>query len=289
MSKILVTGATGTIGKEVVRALRAKNLTVRAGARTPEKLEALKKLGAEVVALDFNDPASVQSAFEGVDRVFLLTPFVESPVELAKGAIAAAKKAGVRFILRMSAAGADPNAPAVLPREHGIIENLVKDSGIPWAVIQPSFFMDNFFNYSGDSIKGQSAVYGASGTGKVAYVSSADVGAVAAEILANPEKHASKSYLITGGEAVTDEQAVRTLSEVLNREIKLVNMPAKDYEAALRSAQLPNWMVENLLFLESMVKAQGWAEATVTTVKDVTGREPERLRSFFERNKSLLS
>jgi uncharacterized protein YbjT (DUF2867 family) len=289
MSKILVTGATGTIGKEVVRALRAKNLSVRAGARTPEKLEALKKLGAEVVALDFNDPASVQSAFEGVDRVFLLTPFVESPVELAKGAIAAAKKAGVRFILRMSAAGADPNAPAVLPREHGIIENLVKDSGIPWAVIQPSFFMDNFFNYSGDSIKGQSAVYGASGTGKVAYVSSADVGAVAAEILANPEKHASKSYLITGGEAVTDEQAVRTLSEVLNREIKLVNMPAKDYEAALRSAQLPNWMVENLLFLESMVKAQGWAEATVTTVKDVTGREPERLRSFFERNKSLLS
>ena len=289
MSKILVTGATGTIGKEVVRALRAKNLEVRAAARTPEKLEALKKLGAEVVGLDFTQPASVTAAFQGVDRVFLLTPFVEDPTDLVKGAIAAAKKAGVRFILRMSAAGADANAPAALPREHGIGENLVKDSGIPWAIIQPNFFMDNFINYSADSIKGQSAVYGASGTGKVAYVSSADVGAVAAEILASPDKHTSKTYVITGGEAVTDEDAVRTLSGVLGRELKFVNMPAKDYEGALRSFQLPGWQVDGLLFLESMVKANGWAEATVTTVKDLTGREPERLRSFFEKNKALFS
>lgn len=288
MSKILVTGATGTIGKEVVRALRAKNLTVRAGARSPEKLDALKKLGAEVVALDYNDPASVAAAFQGVDRVFLLTPFVEDPIPLVKGAVEAAKKAGVRFILRMSAAGADASSPGKLSRDHGLGENLVKDSGIPWAIIQPTFFSDNFINYSGDSIKGQSAVYGASGTGKVGYVSSSDVGAVAAEILASPEKHTSKSYVITGGEAVTDEQAVRTLSEVLNREIKFVNMPARDYEAALRSFQLPGWQVDGLLFLES-IKAQGWAEATVTTVKDLTGREPERLRSYFERNKALLS
>jgi uncharacterized protein YbjT (DUF2867 family) len=289
MSKILVTGATGTIGKEVVRALRAKNLTVRAGARTPEKLEALKKLGAEVVALDFNEPASVRAAFQGVDRVFLLTPFVDHATELAKVAIAAAREAGVRFLLRMSGAGADANAPAALPREHGVIENLVKDSGIPWAVIQPSFFMDNFINFSRDSIKGQGAVYGASGTGKVAYVSSADIGAVAAEILASPEKHTSRTYVITGGEAVADEQVVRTISEVLGREIKFVNMSAKDYEAALRSFQLPGWMVDGLLFLEATVKAQGWGAATVTTVKDITGREPERLRSFFERNKSLLA
>jgi uncharacterized protein YbjT (DUF2867 family) len=289
MSKILVTGATGTIGKEVVRALRAKNLTVRAGARTPEKLEALKKLGAEVVALDFNDAASVRAAFQGVDRVFLLTPFVDNATELAKAAIAAAREAGVRFILRMSGAGADANAPAALPREHGVIENLVKDSGIPWAIIQPSFFMDNFINFSRDSIKGQGAVYGASGTGKVAYVSSADIGAVAAEILASPEKHTSRTYVITGGEAVADEQVVRTISEVLGREIKFVNMSAKDYEAALRSFQLPGWMVDGLLFLEATVKAQGWGAATVTTVKDITGREPERLRSFFERNKSLLA
>lgn len=288
MSKILVTGATGTIGKEVVRALRAKNLEVRAGARTPEKLEGLKKLGAEVVALDFENPASVKAAFQGVDRVFLLTPFVQDPLPLVKGALQAAKEAGVRFVLRMSAAGADPNSPGTLAREHGLGENLVKESGIAWAVIQPIFFMDNFHNYSAQSIKGQSAVYGAAGTGKTAYVSSADVGAVAAEILANPDKHASRTYSITGGEAVTDEQAVAAISEVLGREIKFVNMSGPDYDTALRQWGVPGWQAEGLVFLEA-VKANGWASQTASTVKDLTGREPERLRSFLERNKSLLA
>jgi uncharacterized protein YbjT (DUF2867 family) len=288
MSKILVTGATGTIGKEVVRALRAKNLEVRAAARTPEKLESLKALGAEVVALDFEDPASVKAAFQGVDRVFLLTPFVQEPLPLVKGALQAAKQAGVRFVLRMSAAGADPNSPGVLSREHGQAEILVKESGLPWAIIQPTFFMDNFQNYSGQSIKGQNVVVGAAGTGKTAYVSSADVGAVAAEILANPDKHASKSYVITGGEAVTEEQAVAAISEVLGREIKYINMSGKDYDAALRQWGVPGWQVDGLVFLES-IKANGWAEGTVSTVKDLTGREPERLQRFLERNKAQLS
>lgn len=287
MSKILVTGATGTIGKEVVRALRAKNLEVRAAARTPEKLESLKALGAEVVALDFENQASVKAAFQGVDRVFLLTPFVQEPLPLVQGALQAAKQAGVRFVLRMSAAGADPNSPSEMAREHGQGENLVKESGIPWAIIQPNFFMDNFHNYSGQSIKGQGVVVGAAGTGRSAYVSSADVGAVAAEILANPDKHASKSYEITGGEAVTEEQAVAAISEVLGREIKYVNMSAQDYDAALRQWGVPGWQVERLVFLES-VKANGWAAATVATVKDLTGREPERLQSFFQRNRAQL-
>jgi uncharacterized protein YbjT (DUF2867 family) len=288
MSKILVTGATGTIGKEVVRALRAKNLDVRAGARTPEKLKALEALGAEVVALDYEDPASVKAAFQGVDRVFLLTPFVEDPIPLVKGALQAARDAGVRFVLRMSAGGADASSPAVLARHHGEGENLVKESGIPWAIIRPTFFMDNFQNYSGQSIKGQGAVYGAAGTGKIAYVSSADVGAVAAEILANPEKHASKLYEITGAEALTEEQAVAEISRALGREIKYFNMSSKDYEAALRQWGLPGWQIDGLVLLES-VKANGWASGIVSTVKDLTGREPERFPSFLARHKSALA
>lgn len=288
MSKILVTGATGTIGKEVVRALRAKNLEVRAGARTPGALESLKALGAEVVALDFEDPASVAAAFQGVDRVFLLTPFVQDPLPLVKGALQAARAAGVRFVLRMSAIGADPDAPSTLLRQHGLGENLAKDSGIAWAVIRPSFFMDNFPNYAGQSIKGQSAIYGASGAGKIAYVSSADVGAVAAEILASPDQHASRTYEITGGEAVTDAQAAAVIAEVLGREVKYVNMSNQDYDAALRGWGLPGWQVDGLAYLESF-KADGRGSQVQATVEDLTGRAPERLRSFIERNKSLLS
>jgi uncharacterized protein YbjT (DUF2867 family) len=289
MSKILVTGATGTIGKEVVRALRAKNLDVRAGGRSAEKREALKHLGAETVALDFESSASLEAAFRDVDALFLITPLIEEPLAMVKAALAAARAAGVRFVLRMSGARADASIPAAVYRDHGIGENLVKDSGIPWAIIQPTFFMDNFINYSGDTIRGQNAIYGASGAGRVTYVSSADVAAVAAEILVNPTAHASRTYVITGGEAVTDEEAVRTISEVLGREIKLVNMSGEAYEAALRSYQLPGWMVDAMVFLEAGAKANGWAAPIVSTVKNLTGREPERLRHFIERNKSLLA
>lgn len=288
MTKILVTGATGTIGKEVVRALRQRGLEVRAGTRTPESLADLERLGAETVRLDYGDPASVKAAFQGVDRVFLLTPFIEESLPLVQTAVAAAREAGAKFLLRMSAAGADPDAEAHLPRQHGLGEKLVKESGIPWAIIRPTFFQDNFVTYAAGSITGQGAFHGASGTGKAAYVSSADVGATAAAILAEPDAHAAHTYEITGGEAVADAEVARMLTEILGREIAFVSLSAADYGAALRSMQLPEWMVESLVMLEG-VKANGWAEQVSPAVQEITGRAPERIRAFLERNKGRLA
>jgi uncharacterized protein YbjT (DUF2867 family) len=285
MTKILVTGATGTIGKQVVRALRERGLDVRAGARTPESLQDLKALGAETVRIDWDDQASLEAAFAGIDRVFLLTPFVEDDLPHVKAGVAAARAAGVSFILRMSAAGADPSSPAALPRHHGQGENLVKESGIRWAVIQPNFFQDNFVNYQAGSIKAQGAFYGAGGEGKTAYISSSDVGASAAAILAAPDKHGSQTYVLTGPEALSDGEAARLLGALLGREVKFVNLGPDDLAAGLRSQGTPEWQVQALLFLET-VKANGWASAVSPAVEQITGRAPENVRSFLERNKA---
>jgi uncharacterized protein YbjT (DUF2867 family) len=285
MTKILVTGATGTIGKQVVRALRERGLAVRAGARTPESLQDLKALGADTVRIDWDDSASLTAAFAGVDRVFLLTPFVEDDLPYVKAALAAARAAGVSFILRMSAAGADPDAPAALPRHHGQGENLVKDSGIRWAVIRPNFFQDNFVNFQSGSIKAQGAFYGAGGEGKTAYVSSVDVGASAAAILAEPDKHAGQTYLLTGPEAVSDGEAARLIGAVSGRQVNFVNLASDDLATGIRSQGAPEWQVQALLFLE-YVKANGWASAVSPAVQQITGRPPENLRSFLERSKA---
>jgi uncharacterized protein YbjT (DUF2867 family) len=285
MTKILVTGATGTIGKQVVRALRERGLAVRAGARTPETLQDLKALGAETVRIDWDDRASLKAAFAGVDRVFLLTPFVEEPLPYVKAAIAAAREAGVSFILRLSGAGADANSPAALPRHHGQGENLVKESGIRWAVIQPNFFQDNFANFQSGSIKAQGAFYGAAGAGKTSYVSSSDVGASAAAILAEPDEHASQTYLLTGPEAVSDGEVARLLGALLGREVEFVNLEPDALAAGLRGQGTPEWQVQGLLFLES-VKANGWAGAVSPAVQQITGRAPENIRSFLERNQA---
>lgn len=287
MTKILVTGATGTIGKQVVRALRERGLAVRAGARTPEKLQDLAALGAETVRIDWSDPASLKAAFAGVERVFLLTPFVEDDLPLVKAGIAAAKEAGVSFILRMSAAGADPNAQAALPRHHGQGEELVKQSGLRWAVIQPNFFQDNFVNYQGGTIKAQGAFYGAGGAGKTAYVSSGDIGASAAAILAEPDRHASQTYLLTGPEALSDGEVAGLISDLLGREVKFVNLEPEAFGGALRGQGTPEWQVQALLYLEN-VKANGWASAVSPAVEQITGRAPENIRSYLERNKAAL-
>lgn len=288
MTKILVTGATGTIGKQVVRALRERGLAVRAGARTPETLKDLQALGAETVRIDWDDSATLAAAFAGVERVFLLTPFVEDDLPHVEAALAAAREAGVSFILRMSAAGADADAPAALPRHHGQGENLVKDSGIGWAVIRPNFFQDNFVTFQSGSIKAQGAFYGASGEGKTTYVSAADVGASAAAILAEPDKHASQTYVLTGPEAVSDGEAAGLISAQIGREVKFVNLSADDLAASLRGQGAPEWQVQALLFLES-AKANGWASQVSPAVESITGRAPESLQTFLTRNQARFS
>lgn len=288
MAKIVITGATGTIGQEVAQALLAKKADLRVVVRDPSKVKDLAEAGAEVVAADLDDAASLERAFQGAERLFLLTGFVENCVPQVTNAVEAAKKAGVRFILRMSAAGADASSPMSLGRHHGEAENVVKESGLSWAVIRPTFFMDNLLTYSGGSVKAQGAFYGAAKEGRSAYVSARDVGESAAAILADADKHAGQTYVLTGGEAVSEADVARLASEAAGREIKYVDLPPEHLRNGVVSSGAPGWMADALVGLEG-VKANGWAEATTTAVQDLTGRAPETNKAFFERQKARLS
>jgi uncharacterized protein YbjT (DUF2867 family) len=288
MAKIVITGATGTIGQEVARALLEAKEEVRIVARDPSKVSELQRLGAEVVAGDFDDQASLEKAFQGAERLFLLTGFVENCVPQVRNAVEAAKAAGVRFILRMSAAGADASSQFSLASHHGESEDLVKGSGLGWAVIRPSFFMDNLLNYAGASLKASSAFYGAANEGKSAYVSSRDVGESAAAILRDPSRHAGKIYDLTGGEAVSEAEIARLASEAAGREIKYVNLAADDFRKGIVGSGAPDWIADAMVGLES-IKANGWSAGTTNAVQELTGRPPETYKAFFERNKARLS
>jgi uncharacterized protein YbjT (DUF2867 family) len=288
MAKIVITGATGTVGQEVVRALLALKEDVRIVARDPSKVSELQKLGAEVVPGDLNDRGSLEKAFEGAERLFLLTGFIENCVPQVKNAVEAAKAAGVRFILRMSAPGADPTSQFSLSRHHGESENLIKESGVSWAILQPNFFMDNLLTYSADSLKQAGAFYGAANEGRSSYVSSRDIGESAAAILRDPEKHAGKTFNLTGGEAVSEADVAKIASEVVGREIKYVNISPDDLRKGALGSGAPEWMADALVGLE-FIKSNSWAAPTTTTVEELTGHPPETYRAFFERNKARLS
>lgn len=284
MSKILVTGATGTIGRQVTLALAKAGADVRAAVRDPAKAEDLSQAGAELVRLDWDDPASVRAAMTGVERLFLLTPFVEEPSRMVDTALAAAQETGVQHVVRLSAAGADPNSDFALAREHGRNEDAVKNSGIAWTILQPNFFMDNLVNFgAAQSIKAEGRIYGAAGDGKTSFVSAADVGASAASVLQQPAEHAGQTYLLTGAEPVSNPELAQLLGDRLGRELIYVDMAPEQQRSALEEQGTPSWMVDAFVGLEN-VKRSGWAAGISPAVQQLVGRPPETLRDYVERN-----
>jgi uncharacterized protein YbjT (DUF2867 family) len=284
MTTVLVTGATGTIGSQVVKALAGSGLDVHIGVRSPEKTSVP---GATKVRFDWADPASFEAAFAGVDRLFLLTPFQEEFETVSKAAILAAKKVGVKHIVKLSAFGASEEAPLDGVRQHARVEKALAESGVAYTLLQPTFFMDNMLNYQAGSIKEQGAIYGASGGQRSSYVSSADVGAVAAAVLRSPEAHAGKTYILTGGEALSDAEVASLIGKALGKEVNFVDLELSQYEGGVRQAGTPEWQVAALVGLES-IKRNGWAAGTTTTIRDILGRAPETYASYLDREIARL-
>ena len=222
-------------------------------------------------------------ALSGVDRLFLLTPFVEQPLPLVQAALSAAADAGVEFVLRMSAAGADPNALLALAKHHGEGEEIVKSSGIAWSIVRPNFFMDNLINFAGESIRKEGVFYGAAGGGKVSYVSSRDVAGSAAAILADPTPHAGKTYELTGPEPWSESEVAEIVGGATGKAVGYVTLEHGKLRARLLSLGLPDWAIDGMVGLEA-VKAQGWAAAVSPDVRDLAGRS-ETLADFAARVK----
>ena len=213
--KILVTGATGNVGAEVVRLLRQGNHPVRAAARTPSASNRRFGDGVEQVWLDFGAPESYGPTFTGVERMFLIRPPAISDVKrFLFPAIDAAKQAGVQQIVFLSLIGVERNR--VVP--HYKVEQYLLHSGVPYTFLRPSFFMQNLNTTHRVEIKERSEIFVPAGTGKTSFIDVRDIAAVAALTLTQPG-HTNRAYSLTGSEALDYYQVAAVLSEVLHRPI----------------------------------------------------------------------
>lgn len=283
----LVTGATGTIGRQVAEELLAQNAWIRLGARRPSALGSFSDRGAQIALLDYDVPESFPGAFADVDRLFLVGPAGEGFGDRVGSIARAAREAGVEFILRISGFGADLESPLALSREQAVADQALAESGGAWAALRPTFFQENPFKFQRAAIESQGAFYGSSGEGRTAYVSTADIARCAAAILLNPKKHDGKTYDLTGPEALTDEEVAALASEILEREIRYVDLPPEQLTQGMIDAGTPPWYAEQLVGLEN-VKREGWAAEVSKHVKKLTGKAPESLRDFLIRNRENL-
>lgn len=280
---ILVTGATGSVGAATVKALQSTGAAFKVAVRSPDKAKAL---GAEGVAFDWDKPETFLPAFQGVKKLFLLTPVTQFQVGHTLDVVAAAKRAGVQHIVKLSVIGADSEPGIALGRQHFAAEKELKASGIAWTFLRPTFFMQNFVNYYGVNPKQDGPVYLAHGTSKASWVDVRDVGEVAAKVLATPG-HEGKAYDLTGGEALSSAEALAILGEALGRKYNYVEVPPEAVRKSMEDSKAPLWMVDGFGELDFLIRA-GYASAVAPGVKQVLGREPRTFRQYAQDSAASL-
>ena len=274
---ILVTGATGRTGSEVVKELIAKGEQVRALVRDPERAEAIRGPGVELIVGDVEKPETWDAALNGVDKAFLLSPEGPQMAELHGKFAEAANNAGVRHLVRMSILVANPDSPLAIGKWHGEADQNVANSGIPYTIIRPAYFMQNIIG-SARMIAMESAFPGAMGDGKVGVIDTRDIGNVAATILTS-DGHEGKTYPLTGPDSLSQGELAGKLSAVLGKEIKYVNVSQADAKSGMMAMGMPDWMADGWAAMAMMIST-GAADMVTPMVKEVTGQEPRSFEEF---------
>ena len=264
---ILVTGATGTVGREVVAQLLVAGEKVRALTRNPSRAQLDEQV--ELVAGDFSQPETLAKAVEGVESIFSLAFGPQLSTQEASLA-QAGKKAGARHIVKLSALRPGGEARSSIGTWHLASERALQSIGIAWTFVQPGAFMSNALNWR-DSIKGRGKVFSNYGDGKVAYIHPRDIAAVAVRALTEPG-HEGKVYPVTGPEALNVSELVQLLSEAVGKPIEYVPITDDAAREGMQKAGLPTFLIDALLPFASFVRSGKGAE-TLPTVEQVIGRK----------------
>lgn len=264
---ILITGASGNVGKEVVRQIAQTGAHVRAAFQSQGKALAAAS-GVETVTVDYNQPETLRVALQGVDRVFLVGPPTAELPELERKAMDVIIQSDVRQVVKLSAMG---GRDAIFPRQHAQSEAYIQSSGVPYTFLRPNGFMQNLVNYNAATINTQNAFYGTEGDGRVSQIDLRDVAAVAVKTLTE-NGHAGNTYTLTGPEAVTNAEIAQLLSSALGREIRFVNLPPSQLKEALLSAGVPQWNADALLDLQRLYR-EGRAATVTRDVEHILSRK----------------
>lgn len=288
---ILVTGATGTVGSEVVKQLLSakgerheEEMIIKAAARSAND-STFRNLGVQTVELDYNKPDTLTAAFKDVDKLFLLTPFQSNMVDLTSNLVNVAKNAGVKYIVKQSVLGADAE-PAITPsRLHRQAEKIIEDSGIPFTFLRPNFFMQNFVTFYSNFIKTQGAFYVPAGDAKASFVDVRDIAAVAAQALSGRSgkngtgDHIRKAYDITGGEALSYGQAAEILSKQIGKKVNHVNISDEDARKGMKDMGADEWTINSMIELFGITRA-GYLSEISPAVEQLTGNKPITFSQF---------
>lgn len=274
MSKelILIVGASGQIGSEMVRLLKADGHQVRSTTSKVPK-------NADSVQVNLITGEGIREAFEGVTRAFIMSPPpIADQYSVFAPLIQESKRRGLKKVVLLSAWGT--NAIETSPLRKAEIE--LEKSGINYNIVRPNWFMQNFSTFWVQGIKEHGKIFLPAGNSKTSYISTLDIAAVSAKLLAT-DLFNNKSFELSGPESLDHDQIAKEISSITNRQIEYVEISPEDLKKALLGAGLPLDYSEFLILILGFLKA-GYNSGLNNNVQEILGRSPQTFAQYVKAN-----
>jgi uncharacterized protein YbjT (DUF2867 family) len=275
VSAVLVIGGTGTTGSRVAAMLRDRNATVRIATRKPSE--------PDHVLFDWADPATHGPALASVDSIYLISPIgVAEPVPIVEPFLNLARGTGARRAVLLSSSAVNEDSGL------GALHRTVRTAMPEWAVLRPSWFMQNFLgeHMLASGIRDHGEIVTATGDGRVPFIDATDIAAVATHALLDPLPH-NAEHILTGPEALSYTEAAAIISEITGQPVRHRSITAEEFTTRLVTGGIPAPFAEVLAALDENI-SHGAENRISTTVPDITGRPARPFREFIAANRKAI-
>ena len=277
---IVVTGSTGTIGSELVRLLAAAGADARAIYHRAQSEAGARPAQVRFFRADLADPMQAEAALAGASSLFLLTGNEPGFLQVQLTVVAEAERRAIRHLVKLSALGASDHSKSGIGRDHWTVEQAIQRTDIPWTILRPHGFMQNWLQDVAASVRSENTIYAPIGDGRVPFIDARDIAAVAAEVLLRPDAHIGKKYVLTGGVAVGYADLAAELTKVTGRAITYRAISMEEARARLTRLGQPAPLIDATLAIAAYQRDGGPTALVSPTVERLLGRPPRTIADF---------
>lgn len=278
---ILVIGATGTNGTELIEQLVKAGHSPKALVRNPEKASGLKAKGVELVQGDLDRPETLKGVFEGVEKAFLVSSVNENYQQQVTNFLQAAKHSSLKYLVKLSGMGADLAASSIIMRYHALTDQLIMDSSLDFTILRPNSFYQNMF-WSVYTIKNFGLFSLPLGDAKQSFIDVRDIGAVATKLLTTDNSdYKGQIYNLTGPESLSYYEIAQIVSEAIGKEIVYKPISLAESKAGMLKFGMPEWNAASLEELYGAFASGKYADLSDDFVK-LMAREPISFKQFMQ-------
>lgn len=287
MKKILITGATGHLGGQVLKLLTEKveASSLSAIARDPSKLEPFKEKGVTIIEADYDDPKSLESAFEGIDSLYFVSGSdLNKRMQQHRNVVLAAQKAGINNVVYTSFQRkneTDSSPIGLVSATHLETEKLLKESGMVYTIMKHSLYSEYVPVFIGDQVLNTGVIYLPAGQGEVAFASRSDMAKAGVAVLTS-KGHENKSYEISTGTAYSFQDVANILTKISGKQINYVSPTIEEFKETLLGAGVPETGVEIASMFATGIKENEFNFPS-NTLEQLLGHQPDSLEECLRK------